>query len=668
MARDKEVNILIGARDSVSTVMPGIIGSFTELNQAMELASKVADTLRATFEFTVGAAADEEEVMNRLKNAVQISGDSWEAAEGKVGDFLSTMQNTTRFGDSEMAAVLQKMTTLTGEFGDQTFDAAKIVADMASSGMFDLETAGTLVAKAMTGNVEVLGRYIPQLKASAGLIDDNMSATEKWAVASEILRGKFSGMATGEMNTFNGQIDRMNNLIGDIGENVGIIFLPILTEAVGVLADLSGEVGDFIKSLTTYTPGYIQAQRDMNDALRNAQVEQQAAIENMVEFEAASYEKRNERAKDWIKRAEIIAGNGRQINETQEKEAHEKGLRDYEDFLKAQVDIARKHFADSIKDKAIADAEAKRQEDILFALRLDSLRTLYDDQLKISEEAGKQIKDIILANYPDIAKVLFPEPGEIKKNFDLALQDIEKFFIATAKKIDKYKPKLIEPFEALANAGKGSAEEVTDAYDKLMDDVAASTMSAADIVEEGMRQSGRDATEFTGFMVRTMIGMTDTLLKTTDKMADNMVDILFDGKNRFKEIWKEAAKDFLKFFVEEILKLAAAKLIVGLISILSKIFDTRANDMMAMEQGREFAGYFTQGVLGGIEGAHLGRRISERIILPAFGRTALNPSQQVLVQITINNPIGTEEFVRDNMVPALESVIYRRESKIALVS
>lgn len=668
MARDKEVNILVGARDAASRVIQGVGFSLIELNQAMELAQKVSDGLRQAWEFTAGAAADEEETMNRLKNAVEISGGSWETAKGKVGDFLTEMQNTTRFGDSEMAEVLQKITTLTGDFGDATFDAAKIVADMASSGMFDLESAGRLVAQAMAGNVEVLGRYIPQLKTSAGLIDDNMSASEKWATASEILRGKFAGMATGEMNTFNGQIDRMNNLIEDIGENVGAIFLPILTDAVGVLADLSGEVADFIKSLTTYTPGYIQAQRDMNEALANAQVEQQAAIEKMVEFEALSYERRNDVAKDWIKRALIIAGNGREINATQEKEAREKGLRDYEAFLKAQVDVAREHFGEAIKSKALADAEAKRQEDILFALRLDSLRTLYEEQLKISEDAGKQIKDIILANYPDIAKVLFPEPGEIKKNFDLALRDIEKFFIGTKKIIDKYKPQLIEPFDALKDAGIGSAGEVTDAYQEMLDKVGSSSVSAAEIVARGMEQSGRDVKTFSDFGVRTMVGMTEIIMGAVNKMADNLVDVMLGGKNRLKEIWRAAAVDFLKFFVEEILKLAAAKLIVGLISILSKIFDTRANDMMAMEQGRHFAEYFTQGVLGGIGEANLGRKMAERISIGAPGRISMNPSQQTFIQITINNPIGTEEFVRDSMVPALENIIYRRESKIALVS
>jgi hypothetical protein len=168
----------------------------------------------------VSMAAEEEDAFLRLRTAVELAGGNYKAIVPQIDSYIAGMQRTTRFGDGDLAPSMAQIITLTDRVG-AGFEGSAIAADLVAAKLFNMETASHYVGMAMTGNVELLGRYIPELRASSGLIKDNMSATEKWAIAKELLNRKFGGTAESDMDSFNGILTSMKNYIGDVVEKLG---------------------------------------------------------------------------------------------------------------------------------------------------------------------------------------------------------------------------------------------------------------------------------------------------------------------------------------------------------------------------------------------------------------------------------------------------------------
>jgi hypothetical protein len=238
------VDFVVGAKDQASKKLGKIKGALTSMGPAVTgvAAAWVSwQGITKALDATIGAAARQEVIFKKLESSVNLAGASYANAKPEIDSFLRSMQDTTRFGDTDMAPALAQITTLTGDLS-MGLEGAKMAADIASSGLFDLNTASRYVAMAMSGEVTMLGRYIPELKVSAGLVNENMTATEKWAIAKDLLNKKFSGMAEADLNTYAGQMNRLKNELGDIGEAIGDTMLPALTDMVGGLADAARSV------------------------------------------------------------------------------------------------------------------------------------------------------------------------------------------------------------------------------------------------------------------------------------------------------------------------------------------------------------------------------------------------------------------------------------------
>ena len=245
---DDKISLKFNADDEISNAIDKLLGKLGGLgsaivvaNQAFQLLQQGIHAVSKAFDVTIGAAAESQEIMNRLANAIDLTGTSYNLAKPEIDAFLKSMMDTTRYGDEEMAGVLQEMITLTGDY-QESLKGARLAADLASTGLFNLQSATTYIGQAIAGNTERLGRYIPELRASAGLINDNMSASEKWAVVQDVLTEKVGGMAQGELQTYNGQMARLKNQIGELGEFVGGPFLSDLTDMMSGLADVSENI------------------------------------------------------------------------------------------------------------------------------------------------------------------------------------------------------------------------------------------------------------------------------------------------------------------------------------------------------------------------------------------------------------------------------------------
>ena len=212
--------------------MKSTIKSVASLAVAMIAVKKSFDF----FAQSTKMAMEQEAIFRKLQSSVEITGKAWGSASGELDKLFASLQRTTKYGDTESAEVFQRIITLTGDY-DKALTGLPIALDLAASGLFNAETAARYVGMAMTGNIEMLGRYIAEFKATTNEQLKNMDASEKVAYAVDVLREKFGGLAEKELQTTSGQLKQLNNYWGDFREAIGDKVLPMIS---AVQEDLMG--------------------------------------------------------------------------------------------------------------------------------------------------------------------------------------------------------------------------------------------------------------------------------------------------------------------------------------------------------------------------------------------------------------------------------------------
>ena len=215
------------------------------------------------------AAIEQQDIFKKLQTSIELTGSSYKLLEGDIKDYFAQLQATTEFGDTDSAKVLTTLTQLTGNYG-RAIKALPIALDLASTGLFDVNTAARNVALAMEGNIEMLGRYIPELRAATNAELKNATAAEKAAIAMDVLTEKFGGTAAKNIETTGGALTKLSNTLGDLQETIGEVILPSVTGLNSLTSSLddlntviasvtegrSGNLGDFLVDLAIGFTGF----------------------------------------------------------------------------------------------------------------------------------------------------------------------------------------------------------------------------------------------------------------------------------------------------------------------------------------------------------------------------------------------------------------------------
>jgi len=142
-----------GGFASVGSVMTGFAaGGVT--GAAITALGEVAKGLQDC----IKEATDSEAIWTSLGAAVSRSGVAWETVSAATKSALLAMQATTVYSDEQLAAALERLMTF-GLSYDQATKALGETLDFAAAKHMDLESAATLVGKAMDGNTAILKRY-----------------------------------------------------------------------------------------------------------------------------------------------------------------------------------------------------------------------------------------------------------------------------------------------------------------------------------------------------------------------------------------------------------------------------------------------------------------------------------------------------------------------------
>lgn len=252
---DKEKNFLlsiaIGVVDRASAELQKFDQSLkatgTSLTSIGVSAAAAGAAIVASLKYSVDQAAAFETVYKQLENTVDAVGGNFDQSRTSINAYIDTMKSMTTLTDDRVVTALKSMLVFTKDTS-RAMEGVSLAADIAASGMMGMEQTTRVVGMAMNGNIQMLGRLLPEFRGLNTVLFDGMTSAEKADFAMRSLKETFGGMAASELETFNGQMTQLKKYIGEIWQAVGNNLLPSLTEMVSRWADSAKNLLSFVES------------------------------------------------------------------------------------------------------------------------------------------------------------------------------------------------------------------------------------------------------------------------------------------------------------------------------------------------------------------------------------------------------------------------------------
>lgn len=201
---------------------------------ARQLGTEVA-AASSTF---IQAYTEEQDAVNRLTSALAANGQATPAVIEAYSQLASQFQNTTKYADEAIIETEAILTTIGTVGPEQMGLALEATTNLASGMKIDLNQAAVMVAKAFASGGENLGKL-------KGVMGDSIEPGMATADMLQAINDKFGPAAQNELNTYNGQIAKVNNQMSDLNEQVGGILVSTLSGLLSVFQRLPEPVQNF---------------------------------------------------------------------------------------------------------------------------------------------------------------------------------------------------------------------------------------------------------------------------------------------------------------------------------------------------------------------------------------------------------------------------------------
>jgi len=180
---------------------------------AMTLVSKTIGTLTSGF-------GKQEKAERKLSQAIG-------GTSTRLLEHASALQAKTTFGDEDIIAAQAAIAQYTNE-EDQIKQLTEATLDFATAKGMDLKSAAELVGKSIGSSTNALQRYGIHVEGAVG-------SQERFNIAMESLtKDGISGQASAEAETFSGKMAQAKNIFGDIAELLGKELVPFVEKAVDI--------------------------------------------------------------------------------------------------------------------------------------------------------------------------------------------------------------------------------------------------------------------------------------------------------------------------------------------------------------------------------------------------------------------------------------------------
>lgn len=173
----------------------------------------------------VTAAAEAEKIESRMAFQIEATGIQYDKIKYSIDAYASSISKSTRFSDEAAREGLGKMMMYTDNLGE-ALKNTKLAMDMSIQTGMDLDSVIRLIGMAMGGEVEVLNRWVLQIRNINSVLGENASASEKWGYTQKILMDLFGGAAQKDVQTYSGSLAQMKNEMDEIQKLLGGKLLP----------------------------------------------------------------------------------------------------------------------------------------------------------------------------------------------------------------------------------------------------------------------------------------------------------------------------------------------------------------------------------------------------------------------------------------------------------
>ncbi len=217
------------------------------LTAKIAVASAAIYTVVRTISSLVAEAAEFEASETRLGFAVDRAGYSWNTWKSYVDAWNESIVKTTLFTDTQANQALARMLMYTTNLTEAQ-KGARLAMDLSTRSGEPLEETLRMIGMAMTGNVEILGRYFPQFRNLNTILGENASLDTKAAYAMKVLTDQFGGMGK-QLPIFKDEVTEFNKSWGDTKKLFGEDLLPPITAVLNIFKGALEEIRAFKQEL-----------------------------------------------------------------------------------------------------------------------------------------------------------------------------------------------------------------------------------------------------------------------------------------------------------------------------------------------------------------------------------------------------------------------------------
>ena len=171
-------------------------------------------------------------LINGLSESLKLAGiqeqaeKKLETALGRTSQALldqaSALQKVTTFGDEAIIGVQASLAAFL-DSEEQIKKATEATLDLSVAMGMDLKSAGDLIAKTLGSPTNAMSRYGVEVKGAVGSSERLESLTKNVATL-------FGGQAAAQAQTYAGSVQQLKNQLGDMGEQIGRIVIPVFEE------------------------------------------------------------------------------------------------------------------------------------------------------------------------------------------------------------------------------------------------------------------------------------------------------------------------------------------------------------------------------------------------------------------------------------------------------
>lgn len=188
-------------------------------------------------------AAAEEQAFTRLATSLRLSGNySKEAASGLV-DFANEMEGLAGVGADVIASNLSVLSSLTRLNSEGLKAAQKSAIDLSAAMGIDLDSATTMVAKAVNGQDQAFKKLGITMNLTG-------NSAQNLAQVTQVLNDRFGGSAASKMQTFSGAMFVLKDAFGDVFKEVAksVTQNEVVIAIMSKMGEVFSKVSEYMKT------------------------------------------------------------------------------------------------------------------------------------------------------------------------------------------------------------------------------------------------------------------------------------------------------------------------------------------------------------------------------------------------------------------------------------